>query len=372
MLIARFFVGEDVERALVRLNQKLDSAAGELPPGATPPLVKARSIDDVPIMAISLWGETYDSSSLRLMAAELRDALKQVTDISEVTIIGGEPRQVTVDLDPAALDSRGLDPLMVGHALASANVRQPAGTVVSAGRAVQIEAGTWSTTARELARTVVGTSAGAPVYLSDVARVSDGGGEPDTYVAFHPDASRSLPAVTLAIAKRKGTNAIDLTRRIEEKIETVRGRLLPGDLEITITRNYGETAQHKSNELLFHMFLAVLSVSILIWIALGHRESIIVLTAIPVTLALTLFVFYLYGYTLNRITLFALIFSIGILVDDAIVVVENIARHARMAPDRSKLDGNRHSRGGRSRQPDHPGHAHRHRRPSCPWRSLAA
>ena len=338
MVIARFLVGEDVERALVRLNQKLDSAKGELPPGATTPLVQARSIDDVPVMALTLWGEAYDAASLRLMAAELRDVLKQVTDISEVTLIGGQPRRVTVELDPAALEARGLDPLMVGQALARANVRQPAGAVVSAGRAVQIDAGTWPGTAAELERIVVGTSAGAAVYLSDVARVIDGGGEPDTYVAFHPDANRTRPAVTLAIAKRKGTNAIELTRRIEEKITTARGQLLPGDLEITVTRNYGETAQHKSNELLFHMFLAVLSVSILIWLALGRRESIIVLTAIPVTLALTLFVFYLYGYTLNRITLFALIFSIGILVDDAIVVVENIARHARMTPDRSRFE----------------------------------
>jgi len=338
MIIARFLVGEDAERALVRLNQKLDSAAGTLPAGATPPLAKVRSIDDVPVMAISLWGGTYDPTSLRLMAAELRDVLKQVTDISEVTIIGGQPRQVTVDLDPATLESRGLDPLQVGQALARANVRLPAGSIVSDGRAVQVESGTWPTSARELGRIVVGSTGGTPVYLSDVAAVTDGGAEPDTYVSFHPAADRALPAVTLAIAKRKGTNAIDLTRRIEEKIETVRGHLLPGDLELTITRNYGETAQHKSNELLFHMFLAVVSVSILIWIALGHRESIIVLLAIPVTLALTLFVFYLYGYTLNRITLFALIFSIGILVDDAIVVVENIARHARMSPDRSHLE----------------------------------
>ena len=338
MIIARFLVGEDAERALVRLNQKLDSAAGTLPPGATTPLAKVRSIDDVPIMAISLWGEAYDSTSLRLMAAELRDVLKQVTDISEVTLIGGQPRQVTVDLDPAALESRGLDPLMVGQALSRANVRMPAGSVVSSGRAVQVEAGTWPRTARELGRIVVGLNAGSAVYLSDVATITDGGAEPDTYVAFHPDANRALPAVTLAIAKRKGTNAIELTRLIEEKIDTVRGHLLPGDLEISVTRNYGETAQHKSNELLFHMFLAIVSVSILIWIALGHRESLIVLLAIPVTLALTLFVFYLYGYTLNRITLFALIFSIGILVDDAIVVVENIARHARMSPDRSRLE----------------------------------
>jgi multidrug efflux pump subunit AcrB len=337
-VIVRFLVGQDVDRALVRLNQKLESAAGTLPPGASPPVVKARSIDDVPVMALTLWGERYDAAGLRLVAAQLRDTLKEVPDISEVTVIGGARRQVTVDVDPAALESRGLDPLAVGQALARANVRQPAGSVVAGNRAIQLEAGAWPGTATELSRLVVGSNGGAPVYLSDVASVTDGGAEPDTYVAYHPDARRSFPAVTLAIAKRQGTNAVDLTRRVQRKVDTMRGRLLPADLHVTVTRDYGQTAEQKSNELLWHMLLAVLSVSALIWIALGRRESAVVLTAIPVTLALTLFVFYLYGYTLNRITLFALIFSIGILVDDAIVVVENIARHARMAPDRSHLE----------------------------------
>jgi len=338
LVIARFLVGEDVERALVRLNQKLASAAGEMPPGASPPLVKARSIDDVPVMALTLWGDGYGAADLRLMAGQLRDALKEVTDISEVTLIGGQPRQVTVDLDPAALEARGLDPLQVGQALSRANVRQPSGSVVAGSRATSVETGIWITSTRDLERMVVGMSHGTPVYLTDVAEVRDASGDPDSYVAYHPDPARTYPAVTLAIAKRQGTNAIELTRRIEAKLDTVRGWLLPGDLEITVTRNYGETAQHKSNELLWHMLLAVISVSVLIWWALGRRESVIVLLAIPVTLALTLFVFYLYGYTLNRITLFALIFSIGILVDDAIVVVENIARHARMSPDRSRLE----------------------------------
>ena len=174
--------------------------------------------------------------------------------------------------------------------------------------------------------------------LEDVATIADGGGEPDDYVMHYPRSGQAFPAVTLSIAKRKGTNAIELTRAVERKVETMRGYLLPRDLNVSVTRDYGETASQKSNELLWHMFLAVISVSALIWLALGRRESAVVLTAIPVTLALTLFVFYLYGYTLNRITLFALIFSVGILVDDAIVVVENIVRHARMAGDGRGLD----------------------------------
>ena len=169
--------------------------------------------------------------------------------------------------------------------------------------------------------------------------------------------------MTISIAKRKGVNAIDLTRRISAKLDTVRGVLVPSDLQLTVTRNYGDTAAHKSNELLWHMFLAVISVGILIWLTLGRREAAVVLVAIPVTLALTLLVFYLYGYTLNRITLFALIFSIGILVDDAIVVVENVVRHARLSTGEegafSAADREGRRRG---RQPDDPGDAHRDRR----------
>jgi multidrug efflux pump subunit AcrB len=331
MLVVRFLVGQDEERALVRLDQKLAGSVGELPPGASSPVVQSRSIDDVPVMTLTLWGKNYDDLRLRQMAGQLRDSLKEVPDISEVNLIGGRPREVSVDLDPTTLDARGLDPLGVWQALTRSNVRQSAGELLNSSQAHALESGSWPTSAPMLRDVVVGMSGGAPVHLGDVSTVTDAGGEPDSYVAFHSKASASYPAVTLTIAKRKGTNAIELTRRIEQKLATVRGYLVPSDLEVTVTRNYGESAEAKSNELLWHMLLAVISVSLLIWFALGRRESVVVMTAIPVTLALTLFVFYLYGYTLNRITLFALIFSIGILVDDAIVVVENLVRHARLA-----------------------------------------
>jgi multidrug efflux pump subunit AcrB len=330
MIVVRFLVGQDEERALVRLNQKLNAHAGELPAGATPPLVQLRSIDDVPVMAIALWGARYDDAQLRLMAAQLQEALKEVPGVSEVTILGGRPRQVSVDLDPAALSARGLDPLRVQQALAGANARSSASDIVSGDRAMRLESGLWPDSAEAVRSIVVGSAGGAPVRLADVAKVTDGGSEPANYVTYHPARGQSFPAVTVSIAKRKGVNATALTRAIAAKVDTVRGYLLPADVQLSVTRNYGETAAQKSNELLWHMLLAVLSVTALIWLALGRRESAVVLTAIPVTLALTLFVFYFYGYTLNRITLFALIFSIGILVDDAIVVVENIVRHARM------------------------------------------
>ena len=189
-------------------------------------------------------------------------------------------------------------------------------------------------------------------------RWSTADAEPTSYVTFQSKSSGAQPAVTIAVAKRKGTNAIDVAHRVAAKLDTLKGSLVPSDVHLTITRDYGETAAEKSNELLWHMLLAVLSVSALIWLALGRREAAVVLIAIPVTLALTLFMFFLYGYTLNRITLFALIFSIGILVDDAIVVVENIVRHARMrGEERGGLAAIGDSRRRRSRQPDHPGDA---------------
>jgi multidrug efflux pump subunit AcrB len=338
MIVVRFLVGQDEERALVRLNQKLSAHAAELPTGAAPPLVQLRSIDDVPVMAITLWGARYDDAQLRQMAAQLQETLKEVPGISEVTFLGGRPRQLTVDLDPAALAARGMDPLRVQQALAGANVRASANDIVSGDRAMRLESGSWPDSVETVRSTVIGQAGGAPVRLSDVAKVSDGGGEPTNYVTYHPAPGQSFPAVTLSIAKRKGINATALTRTIAAKLETVQGYFLPTDVHLSVTRDYGETAAQKSNELLWHMLLAVLSVTALIWLALGLRESAVVLTAIPVTLALTLFVFYFYGYTLNRITLFALIFSIGILVDDAIVVVENIVRHARMDSEGRSLE----------------------------------
>ena len=331
MVVVRFYVGEDEEQALVRLNQKLAANADRIPAGVTPPLIKQRSIDDVPVMVLTLWGGRYDDFQLRQVAGQLHESLKEVGDVSEVTIIGGRPRQVTVDLDPNRLAAYGLDPLRLRQALAAANARQPAATLVRGNRSELLQAGRWLHEVEDVRNVVVTAAGGRPVLVRDLASVRDEDAEPSALVHFYARDGRAYPAVTLAIAKRKGTNAIDVTHRIERKIETLRATFLPEDLQVTVTRNYGETAAHKSNELLFHMLLAVLSVSALIWLALGRREAAVVLVAIPVTLALTLFVFYLYGYTLNRITLFALIFSIGILVDDAIVVVENIVRHARMA-----------------------------------------
>jgi multidrug efflux pump subunit AcrB len=337
MVIVRFLVGEDEERALVRLNQKLQANFDRMPPGASPPLVKPRSIDDVPIVAVTLWSDGYDDHLLRGVAAQLRESLAEVPDVSEVTLLGGRPREVGVTLDPARLAAAAIDPLQLSRTLESANRRATGAGLLSAGHVSRLEAGRHAETVGDLRDIVVSAQAERSIRLSDVAEVTDGDAPPSSYVRFHSRDGGSHPAVTLAVAKRTGANATTVAHQLEAKLATVRPVLLPGDLNVTVTRNYGETAAEKSNELLFHMFLAVVSVSILIALALGLREAVVVLVAIPVTLALTLFAFSVYGYTLNRITLFALIFSIGILVDDAIVVVENIVRHARMRADGSGL-----------------------------------
>jgi multidrug efflux pump subunit AcrB len=330
MVIVRFLVGEDEERALVRVNQKLSGNADRIPPGVSAPLVKARSIDDVPVMALTLWGPRYDDHQLRALAAQVREAVAEVTDVSEVTLVGGRPREVRVEVDPARLAAADLSPLHVADALERTNVRTTSSGPIGATGVERLEAGSYLRSAEDVRSVVVAAERGRRVLVRDVAEVADVDAEPVSYVRFHSREAGSHPAVTIAVAKRKGANAITVAHAIEAKLDTLRGTLLPGDLTVSVTRNYGDTAAEKSNELLYHMFLAVVSVSILIGVALGRREAIVVLIAIPVTLALTLFAFALYGYTLNRITLFALIFSIGILVDDAIVVVENIVRHARM------------------------------------------
>jgi multidrug efflux pump subunit AcrB len=344
MLVVRFYVGTKEEDAIVETYNKLYSNFDHIPPGVSQPIIKVRSIDDVPILALTLWGKNYDSYHLRRIAGELENSLKQLDDVSETKIIGGQPRQVRVVLDTQRLTGYGLTPGAIVGQLQNANRRGQAGSFARDNREFQVEAGTFFTSLEDLHQVVVGVHAGRPVYLRDVAeKLQDGPAEPDTYVLFanarggaEQTAGAEYPAVTITFSKRKGTNATDISKRLLDKVNVLRGYVLPNDLNITVTRNYGETAKDKSDELLKHLLIATLSVTLLVALALGWRESGVVLLAVPVTLALTLAVFYLYGYTLNRVTLFALIFSIGILVDDAIVVVENIVRHLRLPESRAR------------------------------------
>ena len=343
MAVVRFYVGQNEEAAIVRLNQKMFANFDLIPVGASPPLVKPRSIDDVPILALTLTSDRYDHFTLRRIAAQVHDQIKEVKDVSEVKLIGGQRRQIRVTLDEARMAAYNVAPATLVPALEQSNRQLASGSFASANRQFLVETGGFLHTADEVSSVVVGVFNDRPVYLRDVAKVEDGPEEPSDYVLFgsgaaarHESPSNILPAVTISVSKRKGTNAIQIADRVIEKVNNLKGSLIPSDVQVAVTRNYGETASEKSNELLLHMMIAIVSVSALIWLALGLREAGIVSIAIPVTLALTLAVFYLYGYTLNRITLFALIFSIGILVDDAIVVVENMTRHYRLPENRGR------------------------------------
>jgi multidrug efflux pump subunit AcrB len=382
LVIVRFKVGSDPEKSLVTLTEKLRSNFDRIPHGVSWPLIKAKSIDDVPILALTFHSARYDHLTLRRLVAQVDDAVKQVPLVAETTLIGGARREIRVLLDPTKLASRHLSPAGLIPMLQQANRQFRSGGLTSDNREVVVETGAFLTSAEEVGHVVVGVFDGRPVYLREVADIVDGAEEASQYVFFGygvaagvppaaesgilphgpaHDVSESLksskppppgetpgstagrvpaaterPAVTLSIAKRPGANAISVASEVLRKVETLKGIVIPREVDIAITRHYGKTAAEKSNELLLHMGIAVVGVSLLILLTLGWRESGIVAIAIPATLALTLLVFYLYGFTLNRITLFALIFSIGILVDDAIVVVENIVRHFHLPQNKGR------------------------------------
>ncbi|NBP24896.1 MAG: efflux RND transporter permease subunit, partial [Proteobacteria bacterium] len=343
LTIVRFKVGSDPDASLVKVSEKLRANLDRMPHGVAFPLIKPRSIDDVPILALTFHSERYDHLTLRRLASQVDDAVKQVPLVGESSVLGGARRELRVLLDPARLASRGLSPVGLIPMLRQANRQFRSGELTTMNQSLVLETGAFLQNAEEVGNVVVGVSAGRPIYLREVADVVDGAEEPSNYV-FHGTGAastnavglREQPAVTLAIGKRPGANAISVAEDVLRKVDSLKGNLIPADVTVSITRHYGETAAEKSNELLLHMGIAVLSVSLLIGLTLGWRESGIVAVAIPATLALTLLVFYLDGFTLNRITLFALIFSIGILVDDAIVVVENIVRHFHLPRNRGR------------------------------------
>jgi multidrug efflux pump subunit AcrB len=340
MAVVRFKVGQDPEQSLVKLYTKIMAHPEKIPPGAGPPLVQPKSIDDVPIVALTLWSRTLDSFRLRQVAGDLALEVKKIPDIAEVELIGGERREIRVTLDPDRLRAYGASALSIAQALGPANRALPAGSFSGGNREVILSAGKLLRTVDDVRAVVVGVRNGRTVRLGDVARVTDGPSEPSTAVLFStgPQAEHKgisgraadLPAVTIAVSKRRGSNAVILAKQVEEAVRRARESWVPSDVEVTVTRDYGETAKEKSNELISHVLIATAAVVGLILLALGRREALVVAVVVPVTLSLTLAVSYLFGYTLNRVTLFALIFAIGILVDDAIVVVENIHRHFQL------------------------------------------
>jgi len=343
MTIVRFYVGEDMEDSLVKLYNKLMSNYDRIPPGVSQPMVKAKSIDDVPVLSLTLWSKSpqYTGYELRRVALELCGELKKNAYVSEFSIIGGQRRQIRVTLDPQRLRAYHLSAFQIVNALEKANVVVHSGKFSAGNHETVVETGRFLKDAQDVGNLVLHVFNGKPVYLKDVAGIHDGPEEASSYVfmgmgsaaaqkGLAGDPAGQYEAVTIAIAKQKGANASVVADDALRKVEALKKNLIPRDVQVTVTRNYGETAKEKSDELLYHMIIATFSVIILIAVFLGWREAIVVAVAVPVTLALTLLINYLYGYTLNRVTLFALIFSIGILVDDAIVVVENINRHFRL------------------------------------------
>jgi len=336
MITVRFKVNEPQEPSLVKIHQELAANADLLPSGALKPVVRLLTIDDVPFLGLTLHGNGQTPGQLRTLGEALARELSTVPATAQVKVVGGARRMVRIEPDPDRLRALGMSLGELQPALQSAEAQLPAGALVDRDQRTVLEATGFILQAADLNRLVVAVKNGRPIYLGDVALVTDGP-EPEPPVVQFGTRIGFEPAVTVTLSKRTGANATALADTVLAKVAALRGGLLPRDLQLTVTRNYGETAGDKSNELIEHLLIATLSVITLILLAMGWRSAVVVGVAVPVTLALTLLITYLFGYTLNRVTLFALIFSIGILVDDAIVVVENIHRHMHLPGPRRPL-----------------------------------
>ena len=329
LVTARFKVGEPMEPSLVKIHHKIMEIADQLPPGSKPE-VKSYSIDDVPFLILTFSSKNRDPYSLRTLVAPLARELSSTPDLSRVDVLGGEKRAIRVIVDPAKLAARGATLLDVAQALKANDSFGPVGKTWGEKEVYDVDAGGIIKNVADIESISIGQKGGVPLRIKDVAQVVDGP-EEMTRASFLIDKKSGLPqeAVSIDFAKRNGTNVVALSAELISRARTFSAQL-PKDIQMSVVRNYGKTAAQKSKELIEHLLLATLSVAALIALAMGIRASLVVAVAIPVTLALTLAIYYFMGYTLNRVTLFALIFSIGILVDDAIVVVENIERHLKV------------------------------------------
>jgi multidrug efflux pump subunit AcrB len=330
IVTVQFKVGVARTEALVRLHDTVQSNTDWLPKGlgVLDPIIKPKGIDDVPIVTLTLHGTREDQGAydLERVAHSLEAELKRVAGTREVRTVGGPGRGVRIQIDPARLAGAGITVADLRTALLSANLGAPVGELLGGNRAVAVEAGPFLRDAREVAELVVGVQGGRPVFLNDVATVVDGPLVPSRYV-WHADKQRNVPAVTLAVTKKPGENAIRVADALLARVDSLRNTVIPADVQVAVTRNYGATANDKATKLIGKLMFATASVVVLVFFALGRREAAIVGSAVVLTLTTTLFASWAWGFTLNRVSLFALIFSIGILVDDAIVVVENIHRH---------------------------------------------
>jgi multidrug efflux pump subunit AcrB len=348
VLTVQYLVGQDRTQALVRLYDTIQANRDWVSPelGVGEPIIKPVGIDDVPIVTVTLWtrDEARGAYELEQVAHAAEIELKRIAGTREVTTLGGPGRAVRVLMDPDRMASFGVSAQDIRDALQVSNAAQPSGTLVSGNQEILVQTGTFLSGADDVKQLVVGVAQGRPVYMTDVASVVAGPDQPARYVWHAPGAGgphqaergQTYPAVTLAISKKPGENAVDVAEKVIERVGSLHGSVLPEGVEVSVTRNYGATADDKAKKLIQKLIFATASVVLLVLFAIGRREALIVGAAVLLTLAATLFASWAWGFTLNRVSLFALIFSIGILVDDAIVVVENI--HRRMGLDHDGLE----------------------------------
>ncbi|HNK89252.1 MAG TPA: efflux RND transporter permease subunit, partial [Chitinophagales bacterium] len=338
MLIVQFLVGEDIERSYVKLYDELMKNKDIFPGGVYPPMVKTRSIDDVPMLGLTLWSEDYDDFQIRQIGEEVASGIKKIKDVSLTNIIGGRTRQLKIVLDKEKMAELNVDALSVMQMIQASNNSSQSGSFNANDTEYLLTTGQFLSTAEDVENLVIGTAQNMPVYLKQVAKVEDGPSSAKNYVNFgysnavenSKQFSSEYPAVTLSVSKVKGADAMKISEQILAKVEEMKKDLIPNNVHVEVTRNYGETASHKVSELLIHLAVAIIAVTVLVMLAMGWRGGLVVFLSVPLTFALTLFSYYVLGYTLNRITLFALVFVVGIVVDDSIIIAENMHRHFHM------------------------------------------
>jgi multidrug efflux pump subunit AcrB len=338
MIIVQFYVGEDSERSYVKLYDELMKNENMFPKGVSKPMVKTRSIDDVPMLGLTLWSETLNDFEIRQIAEEVTSEIEKVKDVAITKEIGGRTRQLKVVLDKDKMAENGLDALEIMQMIQANNGSSQSGSFVSNDTEYLITTGAFLKSSEDLENLVIGVNANMPVYLKQVAKIQDGPATPSSYVSFgygkanekYTNNKSEYPAVTISIGKVKGADAMKISDKILEKVEGLKKTLITDDVHVAVSRNYGETASHKVSELLLHLLVAIIAVTFLVMLAMGWRGGLVVFFSVPLTFALTLFAYYLLGYTLNRITLFALVFVVGIVVDDSIIIAENMHRHFKM------------------------------------------
>ncbi len=345
MVTVQFEVGEEMGPSLVKLNDKIQSNLNRIPPGVSQPLILPKGVDDVPVVTLTMWSHEVDEAALRSLGLDVMQRLKEIPDTSQSFIVGGRSDSIRVEVFPERLAGFGISLDQLAQTIRTANSERGVGSIEAGQNTFTLYTGSFLRTAQDIENLMIGVSAGQPTYVRDVALVTDGTDDATDLVTYYtgpaygshsgeeagadqhpPLAPIGAPAITVAVAKKAGSNGVTVADEVLAYVDRLEGSLIPDNVHVEITRNYGETANEKVNELIFKLFVVTGAVTLLIWFALGLRAAIVVLIVIPVVILLTVFFAYLLGFTIDRVSLFALIFSIGILVDDAIVVVENIYR----------------------------------------------